>query len=365
MSDKPKIPKGDEVSVEDAVEAWLEEFSNIRRPTINDVARLAKVSKKTVSRVINGAPQVREKTRNFIQDIIDRIGFEPDIQARSLAFRHAFLVGMIYDNPNPQYVVNVQEGVLEALRASDFELVIHHCNRAAPDFREQAVRFVERHRLYGVILTPSVSEDDKLAQALAQTNRPFIRIASIELDEPKRMIVSNDRLGGIAAAHHLASLGHKDIAFISGLTGFRSSEERQKGFEEGLKDKGLTLKLHFIFEGAYTLDSGIAAAERMLSLKPRPTAVFAANDEMAVGVMQAARARGVSVPDDLSVMGYDDFSIALATTPRLTTVHSPTKEVGKLAAMKLLNGGVSDENVVSETVPWLVVRESTARASGK
>lgn len=332
-----------------------------KKPTINDVASLAGVSKKTVSRVINRSSLVRAETRKQVEDIIAKIGFVPDPQARGLAFRHSFLIGMIYDNPNPQYVVNAQEGILEGLKGTDFELAVHRCDRTAPTFLENAQRFVERQKLFGVILTPSVSEDDRLADLLRQTDCAFIRIASVELDDRAHMIISNDRLGGLAAARHLTELGHTDIAFISGRPGFRSSEERRAGLEEGLREAGLELLPHFTFEGAYTFDSGLAAAERMLSLKNKPTAVFAANDEMAAGVLQAVRSRGLSVPADLSVMGYDDFNVATAVSPRLTTIHTPTWEIGRLAAAKLMH--TREENpqfTVDETEPWLVIRESTA-----
>ncbi len=357
---KSKPSSNNAEASKEAVEKWLDEVGTKRRPTINDVATLAGVSKKTVSRVINKSSQVSEETRAGVKSIIKKLNFEPDMQARGLAFRHSFLVGMIYDNPNPQYVVNFQEGVLEGLRGTDYELAVHHCDRAAPSFIEQIKRFVERQRLFGVILTPSVSEDDRLASWLHEAGRPFIRVASLQLDKPEHMLVSNDRLGGIEAGRHLAQLGHENIAFISGREGFRSSLERQSGLMEALKEFDLTLKQHLIFEGAYTLESGFSAAERMLSLRDLPTAVFVANDQMAVGVLQAIRARGLSVPEDISVVGYDDFNVAQATTPRLTTIHSPTREMGKLAVTKLLHDSNDKTEILSETVPWLVVRDSTS-----
>lgn len=344
-----------------AITAWLDENSPARRPNINDIARLSGVSKKTVSRVINGSPQVRPKTRARIQHVITRVSFEPDIQARGLAFRHSFLIGMIYNNPNPQYVVNFQEGVLEGLRGTDFELAVHHCNRDAPDFIKQSMRFVERHRLYGVIMSPSVSEDDRLADWLRETKRPFLRVAGVQLDAQTPMIVSNDKQGGKLAARHLAGLGHKNIAVITGRTGFRSSLERLDGFISGLKESGQSLKANNIIEGEYTLESGFKAAQKILSRPDRPTAIFASNDEMAAGALRAIHIHGLRVPEDISVMGYDDFGICLATSPQLSTIHSPTREIGTLAAKKLLMSQSSGNyDMVSNVVPTLVVRESTA-----
>jgi LacI family transcriptional regulator len=163
-----------------------------KKPTINDVARLAGVSKKTVSRVINQSPFVKEETRENINRIIAEIGFSPDPQARGLAFRRSFLIGLVYDNPNPQYVVNMQLGMLDAMRGSGYELVVHPCNRGNPTFLADFRRFIERQKLSGVVLTPSVSEDDRVKAILDEIGCAYIRIASVPVDEPAHIIVSNE-----------------------------------------------------------------------------------------------------------------------------------------------------------------------------
>lgn len=336
-----------------------------RKPTINDVARIAGVSKKTVSRVINQSPFVRDETRDKINKIITDIGFVPDPQARGLAFRKSFLIGLIYDNPNPQYVVNMQLGLLDAMRGSGYELVVHPTNRGNPTFLADFRRFIERQKLSGVVLTPSVSEDDRVKAVLEELGCAYIRIASAPVDEPARMIVSNDRLGGRAAAKHLAELGHKRVGFIAGPSTFRSTHERRAGFEEGLKERGLTLPENFVMQGAYTFESGVACAAALLKLKQRPTAIFAANDEMAAGVLQAARRAGIDVPGQLSVVGFDDFQIASVVWPPLTTVRSPTREIGRMAAQKLMGLEMAKEQAreaAGETSPALVARESTGPA---
>ena len=131
-----------------------------RRATINDIARMSGVSKKTVSRVINKSPFVKAETREKIEKIIAESGYRPDPTARGLAFRRSFLVGLIYNQPNPQYIVQSQQGILSATRAAGLELAVHPCHRADPDLLDQIHVFVEQLRLYGVILTPSVSEDE-------------------------------------------------------------------------------------------------------------------------------------------------------------------------------------------------------------
>jgi LacI family transcriptional regulator len=212
-----------------------------KRPTINDIARLANVSKKTVSRVINDSPFVREETREKISAIINELGFAPDPQARGLAFRRSFLIGMIYDNPTPQYVVNMQQGILDAMKGTSFELVIRPCNRQDPHFLHDMRAFVERQKLFGVVLPPSVSEDERLIGVLDDINCPYVRIASISLDSPERMVVTHDHIGGVEAARHLVKLGHTRIAHISGPSLFRSAHERRRGFAQGLAETGLKL----------------------------------------------------------------------------------------------------------------------------
>ena len=329
-----------------------------KRATINDVARLAGVSKKTVSRVINDSPSVQQETRERIEAVIKQTGYVPDPQARGLAFRRSFLIGLIYDNPNPQYVVNMQLGLLDAMRGSGFELVVHPCDRASPPLVDDIRNFIERQKLYGVVLTPSVSEDERIAEMLREIDCAYIRIASVALDAPGRMIETQDRLGGLAAARHLAELGHRRIGFISGVSTFRSSHERRSGLEEGLAEHGLTLDPAMVAVGAYTFESGHDCARALLSLPDRPTAIFAGNDEMAAGALHAARELGLSVPGDVSIVGYDDFQIASRVWPPLTTVHTPTRRIGQMAAEKLM-GKEMAEPAPEDRLPTIVVRQSS------
>jgi LacI family transcriptional regulator len=264
-------------------------------------------------------------------------------------------------------VVNMQVGLLDGMRGTGFELLVHPCDRASPTFLADLRSFAERQRLYGVVLTPSVSEDERVAPLMADIGCEYVRVASVAVDEPRRMIETRDRLGGEAAAHHLADLGHRRVAFISGPPSFRSSRERREGFEAGLQARGLTLEAAYTGQGAYTFESGIECAQALLALSPRPTAVFAGNDEMAAGVLQAARQMAVRVPEDLSVVGFDDFEIARRLWPSLTTVRTPTREIGRLAAERLigLDEGAQlkdrgrDEK---DRLPSLVVRQSSGPA---
>jgi LacI family transcriptional regulator len=331
-----------------------------RRMTINDVARLANVSKKTISRVINKSPLLKQETRDKVLKIIDEIGYQPDPQARGLAFRRSFLIALIHDNPNAQYVIDIQQGIIDVIRGSGFELVVYPCHRRHPAFLSDIKNFVERQRLAGVVLPPSVSEDEELIRLFEKISCPYARIASVSLDLAPRMVVTHDHLGAAQAARHLADLGHRLIGLISGPSSFRSAHERHRGLSEGLADYGLSLDERYHIEGGYTFESGILCAKHLLSLAPRPTAIFAGNDEMAAGVYRAAHEAGLDIPGDLSVVGFDDSPIVSKVWPPLTSVRLPIRDMGAIAAGKLLTqiAEVPAERD-SSVSPVLVVRQST------
>ena len=333
-----------------------------RGVTINDIARIAGVSKKTVSRVINRSPMVHEDTRARIQAVMDRYRYVPDPQARGLAFRKSFLVGLVYDNPNAQYIVNMMEGALDGLRGSDYELVVHPCDRHSSEFIEGVRHFVERQKLRGVILLPPISENENLIAMLKDAGCEYVRVSYAMLDEPSRMLISNDRQAVAEVASYLQSLGHQRIGYIAGPRGFMSARERREGFVEALEKRGLRIPESMIVEGGYTYESGLAGAEILLSRSPRPTAIFASNDEMAAGVYRAARDLGLDVPRDLSVVGFDDGPIAGRLSPPLTTVRLPIRDIGRMAAGKLIapdpHGRPEDGSSSSLILPHLVVRDS-------
>lgn len=332
--------------------------------TINDVARMAGVSKKTVSRVINNASGVSDKTRLEVKRIVKETGFVPNPQAQALAFRRSFLIGLIYDNPSPQYIVNIQRGILDALKGTRYQLVLRPCNRTDPDYHDQVLSFVQQHNPFGLIFVPSVSEDLGLSAKLKDRNCHFVRIASVDLNDPAHQIKTADAQGAKLAARHLAELGHTRIAHIHGPELFMSTHERRAGFKAGLEEFGLKLDPKLTLEGAYTFDSGVDCAASLLRGPNRPTAIFAGNDEMAVGVYFAAREAGLRIPQDLSVVGFDDTPIVSRISPPMTVVRSPIREFGGYAAQLLMSSDkleAADAPTEPQSVQLnMVVRESTS-----
>lgn len=330
------------------------------KPTINDIARMAGVSKKTVSRVINSSPLLNEETRQRVLQVIRETGYIPNPQARALALRRNFLIGLIHDNPNAQMVLNVQQGILEALQGTEFELVVRPVDRGSAMMLEDIRHFLERQRLFGVIILPPISENDALARLCDEVGCRYVRMGSAQLDDPDHMVASNDREAVREATSYLVAQGHRLIGLIAGPHGFRSAAERRRGFEDALAAAGMKLPRSLIAEGNYTFDSGVAAAERLLDLAPRPTAIFASNDEMATGVVFAARQRGIKVPEELSIIGFDDTPFAAHMWPPLTTVRWPIVSMARSAAMKIVVNA-SEEDSAGE--PSMFLSTLVRRAS--
>jgi len=327
--------------------------------TINDIARLAGVSKKTVSRVINQSPLVRPDTREKVTDVMESFRYVPDPMARGLAFRRSFLIGMVYDNPSAQYIVNMQNGALETLRGTPFELVVHPCDSRRDDYIDGVRRFVTQQRLHGVILVPRVSEDQALVDMLNEVGCRYARIAAVALDEPARMVATNDRQGAVEVALYLQSLGHSRVAMITGPQRYLSTRERGAGFLETMERAGLKVPSECVLEGGYTFESGVACAEKLLALAPRPTAIFSLNDDMAAGVYKTALRLGLSIPGDLSVVGFDDSPMASRLWPSMSTVRLPIGDMGMAAAAMLLAGD-SAPRMATTFTPHLLTRESCA-----
>ena len=325
------------------------------KPTINDVAARAGVSKKTVSRVINGSEGIRGPMREKVQAAILELGFVPNPQARALALRRKFLIVLFHDNPNAQTVLNFQNGVLQAIKNTDFALVVRPVERTSENILEDVQDFLERQRPWGAMLLPPISERDDLAKLLREQGVRYVRVGSAILDTPEHCVASNDQQVVEFAVSQLIARGHRDIAFVRGPSGFRSAQERESGFLSAIRNAKLALPDERRAEGNYRFESGVLAGQQLLDRSNRPTAIFASNDEMAAGVIHSARVLGIDVPEELSIIGFDDSPTASHLWPPLTTVRWPIYEMGQLAAQKLLPEFLS--NVDSKKLP--VTLEST------
>lgn len=323
-------------------------------PTINDVARLSGVSKKTVSRVINKSPLLSPATRARVEQVIGELGYIPNPQARALALRRNFIIAVIHDNPNPQLLVSVQKGVLEGIAGTDFGLMVQPVDRDSPTILEELRDFLRRQQPYGVLILPPVSQNEALAELCREMDIGYVRMGSVALDEPKRSVSSNDRVVVREAVQYLIEEGHEQIAIIAGPDGFRSSVERRAGYEDAMQDAGFTVDPQLVRIGQYTFESGVSSTLSLLEGDKRPTAIFASNDEMAIGAIIAARRYDINIPADLSIIGFDDTPLSSHVWPALTTVRWPIVSMARVAALKLIAGAdaatVEDAWLPSELV---------------
>jgi LacI family transcriptional regulator len=307
---------------------------------------------------------LNQGTREKVEAVIADLGYIPNLQARALALRRNFLIGLIHDNPNAQMVLNFQEGVLQGLAGTEFALVVRPVDRHSPDLFESIRDFIEQQRLYGVLVLPPLSENDELAALFRQLGCRYVRMGSARLDDAAHLVESNDREAVRAAVEHLIGLGHERIGMVQGPDGFRSARERAQGFRDALGVHGLAIAPEWVDKGNYTFDTGKAAAARILDAKNPPSAIFASNDEMAAGVLVAARERGIDVPGELSILGFDDTAIAAHIWPPLTTVRWPIVAMARAAARKLVRPESAAEEQ-SLFLSDLVVRASTVAPNGK
>jgi len=333
-----------------------------KQPTINDVAELAGVSKRTVSRVINQSAQVNESTRAQVQAVIKQLNFTPNRQARGLAASRSFLLGLIYDVPT-LFINNVQKGILSVCGDAGYELVVHACHIESDRLIDDVVQFVDNTNVDGVIVLPPVSEVDELAETLDQYGCRFVRFTSHLADDPWKLVVTNYLPAITDMTNHLVKLGHRDMGFISGPRNNISSQKRHEMFVQALARYDLELPPEMIVEGAFTYESGVKAGRKLLSRESRPTAIFAANDEMAFGVMHVAHEMGLNIPNDLSLVGFDGTPFSSFVIPTLSTIRRQTDLMSRLGTQKLLalidagpDAARGFETMVS---PQFVPREST------
>jgi len=332
--------------------------------TINDIAKMAGVSKRTVSRVLNDSPKVNPETREKIEKIIRKTEYSPSTQARGLASKRSYLLGLFYDDPNAIFIQAVQRGILSVCNDKGYELVVHPCNYQDPNLIDQVLNSIRRSKVDGAIVLPPISADEQLAGALKAAGVKYVRLSAKLVDLPERVVVSDDRAAMKQVVDLFLEHGHRRIGIVVGPPHRIASAERLEGFRDCLRQRGVPLDPHLVVEGDFTYDSGWRCAEALLQRPDRPTAIFASNDEMAIAVIHSAQEMGIAVPEQLIVVGFDDGPMARLMRPTLTTLRRPSEKMAQLAARKLIAAidGNRDEmdELPTTLTPHLVERDSTA-----
>lgn len=341
-----------------------------KQATIDDVARLAGVSIKTVSRVTNDEPNVREDTRAKVSKAIKALNYRPNLAARNLASRQSYLIGLLYDDPSAyeipsaSYIINIQGGALLACEEQNFNLLIHPCVYTSKGIASEITALIDRSRLDGLVLAPPLSDMSTIIRAIDKAGKPFARIAPGDKTDRQSAVRTDDREICAEMTRYLASLGHRRIAFITGHPDHKAVAKRYLGYQDGLKDSGLKFYRTLVKEGDNSILSGEQCGEKLLRSASPPTAIFAGNDDMAAGVIRVAHRLGVKVPDDVSVAGFDDIPLAQTIFPSLTTVNQPLTAMAHRATEMLISRLRTNTPAdASETIESrLVLRESTGPA---
>lgn len=334
--------------------------------TVQDVAREAGVSAMTVSRVVNGGTNVRESTRVAVLETIEKLQYRPNTAARTLAAGDATQIGLLYSNPSAAYLSQFLIGALAGARRAGCHLVLEPCEGETAEEQAEATRQFAGTQVQGVILPPPLSESIPVRAELEAAGIPAVAIAMARPSPGSLSVRIDDFDGAVAMTQHLLDLGHTDIAFIRGHPNQVASAERYRGFVWAIEQAGLDPSKMRVEQGYFTFRSGMTAAENILAQQPRPTAIFASNDDMAAAAVGVAHRLGLQVPRELSIVGFDDTALATNIWPELTTVRQPIARMAEMAVTLLLtrlrNRGVADGDDTQEHIlpHELILRESTA-----
>lgn len=309
--------------------------------TITHVADKAGVSIKTVSRVLNREPNVSDETRDRVNAAVKALNYRPNVSARSLAGSRSYLVGLLLDNPRPDYAVKLQFGALKECQEWGYHLLLDALDSGAPDFEHHMMAMLTNVKMDGFILPPPLCDDVRILNFLDQKGTPYVRIAPHRSIDRAPSVNMDDAGAAFEMTSLLLAQGHQHIGFIKGHPDHGATHLRFGGYSSALRAKGAPLLQELVKQGDFTAQAGIACAEELLALKNRPTAIFASNDEMALGVMLVANRLGLRVPQDLSVAGFDDDPAATLVWPQLTTVRQPVAEMSSAAVRILLSRDVT------------------------
>ena len=327
-------------------------------PTIRDVAELAEVHPSTVSRVINSDSRISERTKNKVLLIIKKLGYTPNAIARGLKTKRTFTLGMLIPDITNPFFAEIARGVEDAANKNNFNVIL--CNTDDKLKKERTyLEILREKRVDGLILGTAHIRDKSILE-LEKIKFPYMLVSRNIEKLNKNCIIIDDIAGGIMATEYLIKLGHRRIAHITGPLKTRSGLNRLKGYQLALKKHKIEYNDELIGEGDFRIKGGYQAMKRFLKLTKPPTAIFAANDLLALGAMQAIQKKNFYIPEDFSIIGFNDIELASFVYPSLTTIRQPILEMGNLAVKMLLkiiiDGEFNQKKVMLK--PKLIIRES-------
>jgi len=305
-----------------------------RGPNMVDVAKLAGVSPMTVSRVMNGKATVRASTRKKVAEAVAALNYAPNQEARSLAGSKPIRVGFLYSSPSGAYLTEFLLGLLNQASLNNVQLFVEKCDLGELA-AEQTQRLID-NCLDGIILPPPLCDIQSIIDRVVAAGIPLVAVACGQPDSRISAVSINDRLAAYQMTRHLIELGHQRIGFIMGHPNQSVSGPRLAGYQAAIKECGADPGAELVVPGMFNYRSGLDAAEILLALPDRPTAIFASNDDMAAATIAVAHRLGLDVPGDLTVTGFDDTALATTIWPALTTIHQPIVEMAESAVQCLV-----------------------------
>lgn len=335
-----------------------------RQPSIKDIARLARVSHPTVSRALQNSPLVNPATAARIRKIAEAAGYRASAVARGLVTRRTRTIGLVVTTVADPFISKVVYGIERAANNHGYAVILADSDADARRERKVVQELAER-RVDGIIVTSSRVGSDYLPM-LADLNVPMVLVNDQYPGEFVHSVMIANQEGSLAAAKHLIELGHYRIGYVGDRSGYQSDTERLAGYKQALSEAGIKFAGELAVEGDGRPEAAIAAVDGLLRLADPPTAVCCYNDMTALGVMRAIRERGLRVPDDVSVTGFDDLFFAEYLEPQLTTVRQPMRRMGEMAMENLFKLMSGEESVAQVRVDAeLIVRGSTAKVNAR
>jgi Transcriptional regulators len=329
------------------------------RPTIYDIARLAGVSTATVSKVFNQTGNISEKTRRRILEISKELNYQPNVLASALNGKKTFSLGLLIPDMVNPFFAELARHVEDRAQELGFNLII--CNTDNDMKKEiKYIQLLRQKSVDGIIVATGVRNDEFLKELIDQ--RVPIALVAREMSVlSTSTVLVDDFAGGYNATRHLIELGHRRIAVIAESMSVSSSKERVRGYRHALEEAELRYDEELVLTSDFSIESGRVTALAILQRPSRPTAIFACNDLLAIGALQAAKELGIRVPDDLSVVGFDNTILASITDPPMTTVAQPIRAMGH-QVVDLIVAEINEESTVKQRVvllPELIIRQST------
>ena len=316
--------------------------------TIKDIANEAGVSATTVSRVLNNKPDVSDQTKQRIEQVIDELNYNPNGIARGLVLNKTHTLGLVIPDISNPFFPEVAKGIEDKAKKLGYSVIF--CNTDNHNQGEkEAIELMKSKQVDGMIVSLAINEQNKQELAeLAEENFPIIQIDRKIPKSGFPAVVIDNQTAAYQAVSHLINLGHEKIAHISGDLAVKTAQDRLAGFKEAIKSARIDLLEKWIKTGDYSRDSGYQQMKDLLNLDDQPTAVFIANDLMALGAYEAIFEAGLKIPEDISIVGYDDIEVASVIRPSLTTISQPEYQLGVTAAELLINSIENDEGLVQE-----------------